>query len=560
MSAQILDHESAETPQQGEQSVQQAASIGRRRLITVLGGAIGLAACSEIPGMPGVPGVPPGAPSPPPGVPPPPTTPAPPPVAAGPLPTVLINDPVRHLLRRATFGFSAADVASVEQIGIEAWLAQQLDPQSIDDGALDGFLQRYPALTLTSAQIRDREEDNGGRTRADQDLVEAAVVRQVFSNRKLFEVMAEFWANHFNVVTPSDDDRGRRTVEDREVLRANALGTFAEMLSALVKSPGMLRYLNQNTSRGDGDNVPNEDFARELMELHTVGRDNGYDEDDVKEAARLLTGLTFDNGESVFTYDPDRHYVGPVSIMAFTHANGSAEGGLAAIEEFVAYLARLPQTATYLSSKLARRFVADEPPTSLVDSLAQVYLANDTAIVPWLQALFASAEFANSVGQKTRRPREHVAAAVNAIGLGLRGDPDDDGRLIGIARALQDAPYFWATPDGLPDVKEQWISSGNLVTRWNFNWDVAQGSYDEMLTSADDAFATIVADAGAQTVGALVDAVAQRIVFQTLAPEHRAAVLAYLERADADAVGDEAVDLAKAVAAAVLDSSYHIQR
>jgi uncharacterized protein (DUF1800 family) len=559
MSAQVLDPESPETTDTTE--VGQPASIGRRRLLAVLGGAVGLAACSEIPGMPGVPGVPP-SPPPSPGVPPPPTAPPPPPVTAGPLPTVLVNDPVRHLLRRATFGFGAADVAAVEQMGINAWLAQQLDPEAIDDGALEAYLGRYPALTLTSAQIADLDADNGGQEQADEDLVAAAVARQVFSNRKLFEVMAEFWANHFNVVTPSDDDRGRRTVEDREVLRANALGSFAQMLSALVQSPGMLRYLNQNTSRGDGDNVPNEDFARELMELHTVGRDNGYDEDDVKEAARLLTGLTFDNGESVFTYDPGRHYVGPVSIMGFTHPNGSAEGGLAAIQEFVAYLARLPQTATHLSTKLARRFVADEPPTSLVDSLAQAYLANDTAIVPWLQALFASAEFANSVGSKTRRPREHIAAAISALGLGLRGNPDNDGRLIGIARALQDAPYFWATPDGPPDTKEHWISSGNLLTRWNFNWDLTQGSYDEMLSSADEAFTALVDEAGAQTVGALVDAVAQRVVFQALAPEHRAAVLAYMEKAESDAIADadEAMGLAKSAAAAVLDSSYHIQR
>lgn len=555
MSTQVLDE------QQADDEVGEPAAIGRRRVLGVLGGALALAACSEIPTIPGLdPVVPPGMPPAPPGAPPPPTTPLPPPpVASGPLPTVLVNDPVRHLLSRATYGFDAEDYAAAQQLGIEGWLAAQLAPEGIDDGALANYLQRYPALSLTSGQIRDRDEDNGGGTRADRHLVEAAVVRQIFSQRKLYEVMAEFWANHFNVRTPSDDNRGRRTVEDREVLRANALGTFAELLSALVKSPAMLNYLNQERSRGNGDNTPNEDFARELMELHTVGRNNGYTEDDVKAAAQLLTGLTYDYGDDVFTYDGGRHYVGPVTIMGVTYPNASAGAGLDEIETFVGNLARDPRTAAYLASKLAQRFVSDVAPQTLVDSLAQVYLANDTAIPPVLTALFTSPEFASSVGQKTRRPREDIAAAINALGFELRTNPEDADQLLGIARALGDQPYFWPTPDGLPDTREHWVSAGNLLTRWNFHWDLTHGGYDAILSSADDVFSAFLADTAPATAGALVDALAQRLVFQPLAAEHRAAVLSYLDKAEGDALDDADAE-AKAAAAVILNAPHHIQR
>lgn len=533
--------------------------LGRRKVLGVIGGGIALAGCSTIPGAPPAPGVP-GAP-PAPGAPPPPPTVPLPPASSGPVPTVLSADAGLHLLRRATFGFGAADVAEMATLGPAGWLAKHLDPASIDDAALEGYLNRYPALGLSAQQIDDLDYDNGGRQRADEDFIRATVARQVFSQRKLFEKVVEFWSNHFNVQAPSDDSYGRKTVEDREVIRAGALGRFADLLLADAKSPAMLRYLNQEQSRADGENVPNENYARELMELHTLGAGNGYTEDDVKELSRLLTGMTRNDARE-YVFDENRHdQNGPIRVMTFESANADPATAEAEIDRFVDYLAHLPQTAAYLSFKLARHFVSDTPPQSLVDSLAAAYLANDTQIVPWLQALFTSPEFNGSVGQKVRRPMEDIAQTVDSLGLTLDGDPENDGRLLGQADYRLHAPFAWPTPDGYPDTASAWMPSGGLLASWNFHWNTAHNDYDDMLSSADDAIAALLGDTPPATAGALVDAVAMGVVFQQLAADHHAAVLEYLGVAAADPVdADAAADLAKAAAATIWNSPYHFQR
>ncbi len=543
-----------------ERSVLSAAAqavVGRRKVLGVLGGGIALAGCSTIPDLPGTdPVVPPGNPTAPPGTP-------LPPASTGPVPTVLSADTGLQLLRRATFGFGAADVAEVTQLGPAGWLARQLDPAGIPENpALEAYLSRFPALGLTAAEIDQREYDDGGRQRADEDLIKATVARQVFSTRKLFEKVVEFWSNHFNVQSPSDDSYGRKTVEDRTVIRAHAFGKFSEFLVANAKSPAMLRYLNQQDSRGNGDEKPNENYAREIMELHTLGAGNGYTEDDVRELARLFTGMSV-NDDREYEFFPDRHDdKGPIAVMGFSSANASADTAEAEIDRFIDYLAHLPQTAQYLSSKLARHFVSDEPPQSLIDRLAAAFTANDTAIVPWLQALFTSPEFAASVGQKVRRPMEDIAQTVSTLGLALQGDPDDDGRLAGAARYRTHAPFAWPTPDGYPDVAAAWTPSGGLLAAWNFHWDVAHGNYDNMLSSADDAMAALTGNPAPATVGELVDAVALALVFQQLSAEHHAAVLSYLGKAAADPIAnaDEAAELAKSAAATIWNSPYHFQR
>jgi len=535
--------------------------VGRRKVLGVIGGGIALAGCSTIPGAPPAPGVP-GAP-PAPGAPPP-TAPVPvpvPPASTGPVPTVLSADAGLHLLRRATFGFGAADVAEMTTLGPAGWLAQQLDPTSIDDSVIEDYLGRYPALGLTAQQIDDLDYDNGGRQHADEDLIQATVARQVFSQRKLFEKVVEFWSNHFSVQAPSDDSYGRKTVEDREVIRAGALGRFADLLLADAKSPAMLRFLNQEQSRADGENVPNENYARELMELHTLGAGSGYTEDDVKELSRLLTGMTR-NDTREYVFDENRHDAnGPIRIMTFESANADPATAEAEIDRFVDYLAHLPQTAAYLSFKLARHFVSDNPPQSLVDSLAAAFVANDTQIVPWLQALFTSPEFNSSVGQKVRRPVEDIAQTVISLGLTLDGGPENDGRLLGQADYRLHAPFAWPTPDGYPDVAAAWMPSGGLLASWNFHWDTAHNDYDDMLSSADEAIAALIGATPPATAGELVDTVAMGVVFQQLAADHHAAVLEYLGLAAADPVAaDGTADLAAAAAATIWNSPYHCQR
>ena len=533
--------------------------VRRRTVLSGIAGSVALAGCAELDGIFPTPGTDPGTDPPGP-------APSAPPAAGGgagqPVEPVLADDEVLHLLRRTTFGPSAELVAGVREDGVVAYLDEQLAPEDIDDGACEQLLGRYPALELSASEINQREEDAGGRFRADRDMVQATVLRAVCSRRQLLEVMAEFWANHFNVFTPSDDDWGRRTVSDREVYRVHALGRFADLLLASAKDPAMLRYLNNEQSCSTGDpNTVQENYGRELLELHTLGVGN-YTETDVKNSAYILTGWRVDDARQ-FRFDAGCHYTGEVRVLDFTHANDSQEDGLEVGEAYLDHLAHHELTATFVCTKLARRFVADEPSQDLVATLAQTFLEEDTAIVPVLRALFDSDEFRASVGQKTRRPLEDIIATARALGLEVLETPRSDNprTLLDVAYDLGQAPMNWAPPNGYPDTANVWLSSARLLGSWNYHWDLIEGRYDDWLSPAVDAVAQL-ADGAADTVGEVVDAVTERLVWQQLRDEDRAAVIEFTGGAEGDPAGDgdALIDLVKRVALAILNSPYHLQR
>jgi uncharacterized protein (DUF1800 family) len=303
------------------------------------------------------------------------------------------------------------------------------------------------------------------------------------------------------------------------VTRKYTFGRFADMLKASARHPAMLTYLDNRSSTKA---LPNENYARELMELHTVGM--VYTEADVQAAAKLLTGLTVATA-GTYTYTAAKHATGAVKILGFSHANATAEGGEAAALAFLDYLARHPATAERLATKLCLRFVADEVPATLVAKLAKVYLDNDTAIVPVLRALFTSAEFAASIGQKVRTPFEDLAATVRALGLG----PETSG-----VKALDalynnlvnagNAPFRWSPPNGYPDVAAAWASPSAFLMRCNSHLNLAAGWYPKQLTRPADLLTALV-PVLPRTYGALVDALARRLVGAPLPAEHVAAVL-----------------------------------
>nr|BFE71299.1 hypothetical protein GCM10020092_046000 [Actinoplanes digitatis] len=259
-----------------------------------------------------------------------------------------------------------------------------------------------------------------------------------------------------------------RTDYDASVIRKHAFGRFADLLKAAARHPAMLTYLDNRSSTKV---LPNENYARELMELHTVGMK--YSEADVQAAAKLLTGLTVGK-DGTYTYAADKHATGAVRILGFSHANATAAGGEAAVLAFLDYLARHQATAERLATKLCVRFVADEAPPALVTKLAKVYLDNDTAIVPVLRALFTSPEFAASIGQKVRTPFEDLAATVRALGLG----PEAEGvkALDALYNSLVNAgnaPFRWSPPNGFPDVAAAWASPSGFVLRCNSHLNLA---------------------------------------------------------------------------------------
>ncbi len=434
------------------------------------------------------------------------------------VPNLVGTDPIWHLLRRTTFGPTPALVAQVKTMGTTAWLNQQLAPATIDDSACDAYLTRYPTLPMTTVQLRAALPAYAWD--AMNQLGRAAVARALFSKRQLFEVMVEFWSNHFNITNPSGDQWDLKPVDDRDVIRKNALGNFSDMLLASAKSPAMLQYLNNAQSSVDGIN---ENYGREILELHTVGIGAGYTHNDVINSARIMTGNTIGvHGE--FAYYNDRHYVGPVQMLGFSAANADEFAGLALLPQYTSYLANHPSTAQHLATKLATHFVSDTPPTSLINTLASVYLANKTAIVPVLKALFASAEFAASVGQKTRRPIEDVIGAARSLGVTpVAGDANSLSGLYWLLSTMGQAPLAWNPPNGFPDVAGAWLSAGGTMRRWNAHAGLVGGWWTDGM--ATPATSTLLAATPPATIGTLIDALSVRLLGVTLTGTQRSAIV-----------------------------------
>jgi uncharacterized protein (DUF1800 family) len=465
------------------------------------------------------------------------------------------SDPVAHLLRRATFGPTPAALAEARKLGVAGWLDRQLNPATIDDAACDALVARLPLAYASVATVRASLPVHS--YDAFKQLGRAAVARATWSNRQLFEMTAMFWANHLHVTAPASGGWDCRSDYEAQVIRKYAFGRFADMLKASARHPAMLTYLDNRSSTKAH---PNENYARELMELHTVGM--SYTEADVAAAARLLTGLTVTSA-GTYAYDAARHATGAVQILGFSHANATAAGGEAAALAFVDHLARHPATAQRIATKLCVRFVADQAPASLVTKLAQVYLDNDTAITPVLRALFTSPEFAASIGQKVRTPFEDLTAAIRALGLG----PEASGTkaLDALYNALVDAgnaPYRWSPPNGFPDVAAAWASPSAFLISCNAHLNLATGWYPTQLTRPADLRTALVPVLPA-TYGALVDALAVRLVGSRLPAAHTAAVLSVagkLPTSPLTAADNSLAGSLPYLVALVLDSpSFHVR-
>lgn len=422
----------------------------------------------------------------------------------------LSTDPAGHLLRRFTFGPVPADLADVKAHGLDAWFEAQLNPTAIADPTVDGLAAGYPLLKLSIAGVRGAVTN--GAWDAMLQLGQFTLARQVWSRRQLAEVMVEFWSNHFNVACPSSDVWDNRHDYDR-VIRAGALGKVSDLLRAVARTPAMLRYLSNALS---DKKAVNENYGRELLELHTVGVAAGYTETDVRNSAYILTGRTVDASGS-FVYDATRHWTGPVTVFGFTDPN--ATNGLAVGDAYLTYLATHPATARTIARKLAVRFVCDDPPASLVDRLAAAYLANGTAIVPVLRTLVRSVEFWAALGQKTRRPLENLVAAVRTLAITPGGATVKAvGDLYWATQQAGQAPLAWPPPNGYPDVDAAWQSTSAVLYAWNQHQALAAGyptglTYPKQLLPA--------------TTDGYVDALATRLLGQPLTGTARAATLTF---------------------------------
>lgn len=398
-------------------------------------------------------------------------------------PTSPSIDPVRHVLNRLTFGPRPGDYARVSALGIERYIDEQLAPASLDDSACDALSRRLETLTLAPGDLFEFKDDLLRR-----ELTYNAVLRAAYSTRQLHEVMVEFWSDHFNIDISKGDCPWLKVHDDREVIRKHALGRFPDMLRASALSPAMLWYLDGRSNQKRAlDQRPNENYARELLELHTLGVHGGYTQLDVMEVARCLTGWTVRSntlfGKGRGEFDAHAHDDGPKSVLGQSIPPGLGE---ADIDRVLEILTTHPSTARHLALKLCRRFIAPNPSETALDAVARAFQHSRGDIPTTLRATFATNAFWSSTATQFKRPFRFIVSALRASNAELaHGDGIYDYLL-----RMGHAPYQYPTPDGYPEEPHHWY--GTMLWRWHFaralehnrvpgvavNWNALQQAFD----------------------------------------------------------------------------------
>ena len=389
----------------------------------------------------------------------------------------------RHLVGRFSYGITPGLVKEVRsQGGARAWFENQLSPAGIGDAsaqAVDGW---WPSLHLDAVRLWSRSKA-GTETgwKWVQNYQRWLLNKRIRTRRQVLEVMTEFWENHLNVPTTGEPHFTFRK-DYGDTIRRKALGSYSDLLYAAITHPAMLVYLDNAINT---DVAPNENLGRELLELHTVGLGAGYTENDVKASARILTGWRVDVAGSWDTsYRPGDHWVGAVSVLGFSDANAASDGR-DLTRRYLSYLAHHPATASRIARKLAVKFVQDDPPQSLVDRLAGVYLDQDTDIRAVLRALVDSPEFAAAVDLKVRDPGEDLVATYRVLGITVidppDGAPDKDkyaaNAMLWQAGIMGLTPFDWPRPDGAPLTNQAWASPSRMLASFKTHWVLSGGWY-----------------------------------------------------------------------------------
>lgn len=388
-------------------------------------------------------------------------------------------DAVTHVLNRAAFGARPGDYQRVRQLAetpelaAAAYLEQQLHPENLKDERAEFAVRRFETLNVPIGELFEYQEEL-----LHNELMRATLARAVLSERQLFEVMVQFWSDHFNIDPSKGDCKWLKVADDREVIRRHALGRFPDMLRASALSPAMLWYLDGRVNRrADMAEKPNENYARELLELHTLGVHGGYSQKDVMEVARCLTGWTVRS-----TNQKPYFEIGKVEFKIHQHDCGAKEvlgelvpaipgnlnkaererRGKAELDRVLEIVTRHPSTAKHIATKLCQRFIADETPAGAVEVVAQAFSRSEGDVRATLRALFQTEEFQQQRGNKFKRPFNFIASALRATDART----DSGIEIIDYLRRMGHAPFNYPTPDGYPEPAAPWL--GTLLWRWNF--------------------------------------------------------------------------------------------
>ena len=424
-------------------------------------------------------------------------------------------------LNRLTFGPRPGDVQKVRAVGLDNWIDQQLHPEKLNDAAIEQFVAKYPAINQDQNDLlrqyaeQQRERREVRRERADsmgtmsgQDsmmarrqlaqrfnltrqvvtqLQSSRVARAVASERQLQEMMTDFWENHFNIYAQKGGPEPYYLTDfNQNVIRPRALGKFRDLLGAVAQSPAMLFYLDNARSMADSTRPTlarrqlqqrqrqglNENYGRELLELHTLGVDGGYTQQDVINVARAFTGWTIKPPAQGggFIFRPGVHDAGEKIVLGHKLRAGR---GMEDAENVLDILAKSPATARFISFKLVRRFVSDSPSKALVDHAAQVYLKTSGDIREVLRAIITSPEFFSrqAFRAKVKSPFEVVVSAMRA----LNASPDSSPSSAQVIAFLGQPIFGHQAPNGWPETGEAWMNTGAILNRINFGMAVAAG-------------------------------------------------------------------------------------
>ena len=375
---------------------------------------------------------------------------------------------LRRQLERLTFGVTPALWAEVNRVGLSRWLDDQLSAPPAGDTLLSAIDARVPSTAAFSSASKEARQQL--RVAIIESLTLKVVGHAAFGADQVRQRLVDCFADHLHVTVSSSPEVFFAPSYD-DLLRAGVTGTFADLLVASAKSPAMLHFLDNASSRADGEHRPNENYAREVMELHTVGVDGGYDEQDVVEVAHVLSGWSLRGGE--FTYRDDWHDLGSLASSGDVLGWRPPEGmrGVAIGEDLLRHLALHPATARRVSHVLARRFVSDRIAVDdpLVVSAAETYTTTGSSIAAVVHHLVTDDRFASAATLMLRRPIDLVASLLRRGGVVL--DPsalDAPARTIGgLLQILGQVPYVWESPDGYPVASEAWANAGSMLSRWN---------------------------------------------------------------------------------------------
>jgi len=360
---------------------------------------------------------------------------------------------VTRLVRRVTNGIIPGEMTKATELGWNAYLNYQLNYSRINDDACEQVISSiWPLMSQTSDALFSANADT-----VRNSLRESTLFRASFSKRQLYQRMVEFWTDHFNM----DVDKIQYLIvaDQRDVIRKHALGNFQDLLKASAHSAAMMAYLDQNTSR---NTAPNQNYAREIMELHTLGVDGGYTQTDVAELSRVLTGWTI-QGRGQFTFNPAIHDWGAKTVLNLSIPAGSPSQGQDGIlegEKVLDMLVNHPSTAKFIAKKMLKWLLTPEPTDTQINAVVAAYRATKGDIKTMIRVIL-NESWLNAAPMKLKRPFHFLASSLRSLAPTVASITTVNNQLT----ALGHVQFAWDTPDGYPDKVEYW--AGNIVPKWN---------------------------------------------------------------------------------------------